>query len=187
MSRRFLPRRAAATAACLLLAALSLLILPAMHAKPPADRIAPHGPPPVPEEELASAIPQGKADGEGRGLTRYRDKNRVLLVFTPDTRAAAYTRQTALWDGEKAGFAERQLVVVPVPADAQSVEGTTPALLARRYGVKAGEFAVVLLGKDGHDAFHADKPVRAQTLYEIIDAMPMRRDEMRQQARERGE
>ncbi len=114
-------------------------------------------------------------------LTAYRDKNRVLLVFAPDEKDVACVAQGKLWQGEKAGFAERQLVVVPVLADAKTAAGDTPAALAKKYGVDPKAFAVVLLGKDGHDAYRAPKPVEAETLYEVIDAMPMRRAEMKRQ------
>ena len=114
-------------------------------------------------------------------LASYRDKNRVLLVFAPTEKDPAYAEQGRLWQSEKAGFEERQLVVVPVLADAAKAAGDTPAALQKRYGVEARSFAVVLLGKDGHDAYRVAKPVKGEALYDVIDAMPMRRDEMKGQ------
>ena len=105
----------------------------------------------------------------------------MLLVFAPTEKDAPYVEQGRLWQGEKAGFKERQLVVVPVLAEAGRAAGDTPAALEKKYGVDAGKFAVVLLGKDGHDAYRTAKPVRAETLYEVIDAMPMRQAEIRHQ------
>ena len=49
----------------------------------------------------------------------------------------------------------------------------------KKHGIDANGFAVVLIGKDGHDAFHAAKPVPAAVLYGVIDAMPMRRAEIK--------
>ncbi len=40
----------------------------------------------------------------------------------------------------------------------------------------------MLLGKDGHDAYHSAKPVKAEALYEVIDAMPMRQAEVKRQS-----
>ncbi len=120
----------------------------------------------------------GAAD---KPLASYKDKSRVLLVFAPSDKDAAYVEQGKLWQGEKAGFDERQLVVVPVLADTRKAAGDTPAALGKRYGVDAKAFAVVLLGKDGHDAYRVAKPVKAGALYEVIDAMPMRRAEMKRQ------
>ena len=130
---------------------------------------------------LAAATAQQEPSATDQPLAAYKNKNRVLLVFAPTEKDAAYVEQGKLWQGEKAGFSERQLVVVPVLADGKKVAGDTPAALEKKYGVDAKAFAVVLLGKDGHDAYRATKPVKAAALYEVIDAMPMRRAEMKRQ------
>ena len=116
-------------------------------------------------------------------LAQYREKNRVLLVFAPTAQDAAYVEQTRLWKNEKAGFEDRQLVVVPVLADARPAEpapgSPAPAVLEKKFGVDPKSFAVVLIGKDGHDAYRAVKPVKPEALYGVIDAMPMRRAEVK--------
>ena len=127
----------------------------------------------------ASAGAQTPGPSE-KGLAQYRDKNRVLLVFAPTAQDPAYLEQTKLWKNEKPGFDERQLVVVPVPADARGPEAANILALEKKYGVDAKAFDVVLLGKDGHDAYRSAKPLRADVLYAAIDAMPMRRAEMKQ-------
>ncbi len=115
-------------------------------------------------------------------LSAYRDKNRVLVVFASAPQDVAYQEQTKLWQGEKAGFEDRQIMVVPVFANAK---GTPPKVqesllpLMKKYGVGPDDFAVVLIGKDGHDAYHASKPTAASALYAVIDAMPMRRAEIK--------
>jgi hypothetical protein len=58
------------------------------------------------------------------------------------------------------------------------------AAIRRRFDVPAGATTVVLVGKDGGEKFRADGPVPPQRLFTLIDAMPMRQDEMRAQ---RGE
>lgn len=121
--------------------------------------------------------------GADKPLGAYRDKNRLLLLFAPTAQDPAYLEQTKLWQGEKTGFDDRQLVTIPVLADARKpVAAESPAALAKKFGVDPKTFAVVLVGKDGHDAYRSPKPVPAATLYGVIDAMPMRRAEMRQQA-----
>lgn len=111
-------------------------------------------------------------------LAAYKNKNRVLLVFASTDKDPAYVEQVKLWQGEKPGFDERQLVVVPVLADGKKAASDLPAAIEKKYGIAATAFAVVLLGKDGHDAYRTAKPVKAGALYEVIDAMPMRRAEM---------
>ncbi len=114
-----------------------------------------------------------------KGLAPYRDKNRVLLVFAPTAQDAAYLEQTRLWKNEKAGFDDRQLVVVPVLADARWAEAANVAALEKKYAVDAKAFGVVLLGKDGHEASRTTRPLKPETLYGVIDAMPMRRAEIK--------
>ena len=127
---------------------------------------------------LAASAQQDGGPGD-KPLASYKDKNRVLLVFAPTDKDPAYVEQGKLWQSEKPGFDDRQLVVVPVLADAKKAAGDTPADMEKKYGVDAKTFTVVLVGKDGHDAYRAAKPVKAASLYEVIDAMPMRRAEIK--------
>ncbi len=43
----------------------------------------------------------------------------------------------------------------------------------------SGVFTFILIGKDGGEKYRSRDPVTLKTLYAIIDAMPMRQDEMR--------
>lgn len=115
-------------------------------------------------------------------LAGYRDKNRVLVVFAPSEKDANYLAQQRLWEGEKAGFADRDLVVLPVFVASDQQQAAT---LAKKLGVAAasGRFAVVLVGKDGNAVYQSERPVKAEDLYARIDAMPMRRDEVRRKAK----
>jgi hypothetical protein len=124
---------------------------------------------------------QQSAAAVDKPLATYKNKNRVLLVFAPTGKDSAYVEQGKLWQAEKAGFDERQLVVVPVLADGKKAAGDSPAAIEKKYGIDASVFAVVLLGKDGHDAYRTAKPVKAEVLYQVIDAMPMRRAELKRQ------
>ena len=114
-----------------------------------------------------------RAQDPTRTPAAYRGRNRVLLVFAASGRDPGYVAQRQLWEREQAGFADRDLVILPVFATARR---STP--LAGKYGVPPGRFTVVLVGKDGHEAFRAERPVATGELYARIDAMPMRRAEM---------
>ena len=67
---------------------------------------------------------------------------------------------------------ERDLVVL----EALGAEG---ASLRRRFALPADAFRAVLVGKDGEAKIVAAEPIPIRILFETIDAMPMRRDEMR--------
>ena len=115
-------------------------------------------------------------DGGDDPLASYRDKHRVLLLFAPNEQDSRYQGQRKLWKGEEAGFKERQLLVLSLLADSKS---TAPATLGKRFGVDPKTFTVILVGKDGHNAYQNKEPVTAEAVYHRIDAMPMRREEMR--------
>ena len=126
-----------------------------------------------------AAAPAQDANNADKPLSAYRDKNRVLLVFAPTELDLAYREQIKLWQNEKTGFDERQLLVLPVFAEAKKPAGDPPGTLARKYNIDPKTFALVLIGKDGHDAYRSAKPVPAAALYPAVDAMPMRRAEMK--------
>ena len=125
----------------------------------------------------AGAATRLRAEDPTRTLAGYRGKNRVLLVFASSGRDPSYQSQLRLWDPERTGFVDRDLVTLPVFATARR---SMP--LAGKYGIVPGHFAVVLVGKDGHEAFRSERPVQPGDLYSRIDAMPMRRAEMREKA-----
>ncbi len=123
------------------------------------------------------AVARLRAQDPTRTLASYRGRNRVLLVFARSGRDATFVSQRQLWERGRAGFAERDLVTLPVLATARR---STP--LAGKYGVFPDRFTVVLVGKDGNEAFRSERPVTPEDLFSRIDAMPMRRVETRERA-----
>ena len=113
-------------------------------------------------------------------------KHRILLVFTPrldDERARALDHQL----NERAcDLDERDLLVGRVPASgdahigASTLAPVSTAQLRRRYGVDRGEFAVVLIGKDGGEKLRTTEVPPLDEVFDLIDAMPMRIAEMRE-------
>ena len=117
-------------------------------------------------------------------MSTYRWKNRPLFVFAPSTASPDFVRQQAALAGRSAGLRERDMVVIAVIGDRVTARfGRTPGLSAaamrRRYGVPDGAFRAVLVGKDGGVKISAGSPISTRRLFSTIDAMPMRRQEMR--------
>ena len=89
-------------------------------------------------------------------------------------------------EGSGEGFAERDLLRADLFEDgAGSFEGSAVpagevASTRGRFGLEAGRFTVLLVGKDGTLKYRFDEPVWPAELYDLIDAMPMRRREMRE-------
>jgi len=97
---------------------------------------------------------------------------RRLLTFTP-SESHEYEEQRDLFRGHEPGFEDRDLTITIFPEDDDTE-------MRDRYGAKPGHFMVVLVGRDGREKFRSDKPVSAKELFDRIDAMPMRRREMRE-------
>jgi hypothetical protein len=95
---------------------------------------------------------------------------RPLYIFAPAADDARLAAQRDIIAARAAGFAERD---VPV----KEVVGASA--LRVRFGVPVDQFRVVLVGKDGGVKLSSLKPVSASQIFALIDAMPMRRDEMR--------
>jgi Domain of unknown function (DUF4174) len=106
-------------------------------------------------------------------LSTFKWKNRVLVLLALSDQDTRLREQQAIATAVAAGFSERDLIVV--------TEIGTEGPLHRLFGTRVGDFQVVLVGKDGHSTLQWSQPVSSEVLFSVIDKMPMRRDEMRQQ------
>lgn len=124
------------------------------------------------------------AQSEAKAMSEYRWKNRPLLVFAPAVGGAEFTRQLAIVQANTAGFRSRDMVVVVIKGDRVSMalgrgQGLGAEALRRRYSVSKNAFRAILIGKDGGAKISSSAPLSASRLFGTIDAMPMRRDEIR--------
>lgn len=114
----------------------------------------------------------------------YLWKYRPVLVFAPDDGDAKLVRQKQAAEARADAFRERNVVVVYVVGNSVTQAfgpppGAAASALRQKYGVAAGEFQAILVGKDGGVKLQSASPLSAERLSKVIDAMPMRRDEMR--------
>ncbi len=121
---------------------------------------------------------------DATAMSNYRWKYRPLLVFTNSTDSAALAEQRRIVTSSRTGLAERDVVVVWVIGDAVSSElgpgpGLSAGALRTRFGASTAPFRVILVGKDGDPKLSQSAPLDVGRLFATIDAMPMRRDEMR--------
>ncbi|MGJ4931289.1 DUF4174 domain-containing protein [Bradyrhizobium sp. HKCCYLS2038] len=105
-------------------------------------------------------------------LGHYKWKNRLLVVTGPDDATAQ--RQRRIYDAAKGGMAERQILLLQAVDDTNSSRQLRAAV-----GTDGRRFKVFLIGKDGHTALASETPISAEDLFNRVDAMPMRQDEMR--------
>ncbi len=126
-------------------------------------------------------------------LSTLVDRNRVLLIFTPTALDGRYGEQFEAFNHHEADLRARDLIVIPL-VQQPGPANLSPALHAlqpphisddeqltirRRFHIAASDFTVILLGKDGGEKLRSTIPVTIARLNRTIDAMPMRKEEMR--------
>ena len=123
-------------------------------------------------------------------MARFRWQNRPLLVFAPGE-ADQLARQRTLLNDATAGLIDRDMVVIevlgpdsghvlnPVDGSRERLTADDVKQLRLAYNVTLDRFAVVLVGKDGTEKRRETDVVDPAAVFEQIDAMPMRKDEMR--------
>jgi hypothetical protein len=116
-------------------------------------------------------------------LEKYRWEHRLLLVFAPDADSTLYLRQQQMLLDSKPGLNERDIVVISVLRAVVEVGGKPDAAassveLRDAFNVSPHEFRVVLIGKDGGVKLRQEEPISMADLFALIDAMPMRKQEM---------
>jgi hypothetical protein len=118
-------------------------------------------------------------------LSDHQWRHRLVLVFASSNRSSDYQRQLQLWQSDLAGVRERDLKLVEIletgesRIDEQVIPSTAAVQLRRRFGIASEQFAVILVGKDGTEKQRSSTPIELAELFGIIDAMPMRQQEMR--------
>ena len=126
-------------------------------------------------------------------VENHRWEHRLVFVLAPDDTSEALVRQDEAFAGRDAGFRERDLLLLTVTGSDRgtyrTVPGTDPLPLTEaaarrlrgRFDVAPDAFRVVLVGKDGREKRRDAEPVPARSLFDTIDAMPMRQREIRKQ------
>ena len=126
------------------------------------------------------------------GATPFPDKRwrrRLFLIFAPRADHEGFKQMRAQTRTPK--FSARDLDLVEVTGDQvrvnrQAVAAPTADELRRAYQVARGTLAVRLVGKDGTVKLARSGAVPITEVYELIDTMPMRRQEMRERSSSDG-
>ena len=118
-------------------------------------------------------------------LNQYTWKNRLLFVFAPTREEPSFEAiHDSLMEQQEA-VVDRDLVVFELlesessTRDGESLDPASARQLRERFGVPAGEFSVVLVGKDGGVKLDRQDPISLDEIFSLIDSMPMRQHEMR--------
>ena len=124
-------------------------------------------------------------------LDAYQWKNRILIIFIPSMNYENYEAQKEILRNQAAGILDRDLRIVEVLEKQSSsdldisLSGESACNLRKKFGVTANEFQVILIGKDGTVKLRSKEAVSTSALFQLIDAMPMRQEEMRAKKKNR--
>ena len=95
---------------------------------------------------------------------------RKLLIFGSDAQEQLVQDQLSMLNKETIGLQDRAIKIIVVKKD---------DLMHKKYAVKEEIFMVLLIGKDGTEKFRTVELLLPQKLFALIDAMPMRQAEMK--------
>lgn len=109
-------------------------------------------------------------------ITSFSLKNasdkRLVYLFGSAHQFTLIKQQINLLDSVSTGVKERDMEIVVVKSDNK---------LYQQYKVPTNQFCLILIGKDGGEKYRSYTVVPPQQLFVLIDGMPMRKSEMRQQ------
>ena len=123
---------------------------------------------------LAAVAVSGQTGASSADLSQYRNKNRLLFVFAPNDRDTRYTQQFSKLAGKADGLKERDLVRFDVfehgvsRRDGLALSSGEGEALRQRFAIAKGQFKTLLVGKDGHTAYSANRPIAASQLFGLI-------------------
>ena len=125
-----------------------------------------------------------ESEGERLDLDEYEWENRLLLVFASQGGTDKLDDFRSALKKELAGVVDRDLLMIPVlNSDGNSGDDkkwSNASKLRQNYGAQDKNFLVVLVGKDGTEKRRWAEVPQIEQIFEIIDAMPMRLREMRE-------
>ena len=113
-------------------------------------------------------------------------KNRVLVISGTESK---YQNQLDYLKVNKNEFINRDMVVILINKDGskisqdglknfKSVDYESTSSIKKRFGFE--DFSLILIGKDGEVKYRINEPVKINKIFELIDKMPMRMQEIKE-------
>jgi hypothetical protein len=104
-------------------------------------------------------------------------KKRVLLVVAPSESDEQLRKQQDILSKEDTGLQDRELDVIYLPLS--TIAQGDKVYLMENYNIGQSNFYAILIGKDGSEKLRSASAIDTEKLFGTIDAMPMRRQEMK--------
>ena len=119
-------------------------------------------------------------------LNQFQWKNRLLFLFTPDGKNPIFKKFQSEIKLQIAEVEDRDLVVFevlengPSRMDRTQLDRQVADSIRNRFKAPEHKFTLILVGKDGGTKLKRHDQANLKEVFELIDSMPMRKNEMRQ-------
>lgn len=136
-----------------------------------------------------SVISSRDAQAQSSDLSVFQWKNRLLFLFAPNRNHPMFDALHTSLAARQSEASDRDLVIFEILESAassmnsESIDSETARLLREKFDVQRGAFTVILIGKDGGVKLKLRGQVDLREIFDLIDSMPMRQEEMRQKTR----
>jgi hypothetical protein len=103
---------------------------------------------------------------------------RVVVVSAPRSDDSSLRVQDTILSADRDGQADRDMKIIRL-VGSDGPDGANASTLRERLSLPPDRFEVVLVGKDGAIVLRRRQPMTLGDVFDRIDAMPLRRDELR--------
>ena len=142
---------------------------------------------------IATILPGSSrnAIAEPLDITQFQWKNRLLFLFAPNSEHPLFENLHKSLIDQECEAADRDLMIFkilesgPSSMNTEYLDPQTSQSLRKRFNIPRGAFAIILVGKDGGIKLRRQEHTKLKDIFSLIDAMPMRQEEMRQKSRSR--
>lgn len=105
-------------------------------------------------------------------IANQKSANRSLIIFADKNDNQNVVRQINMLKADAKGVTERNIIYRVIIYSAVTMQQY------KNWGVTKGPFTVILIGKDGGEKLRSHQPVSLTKLFDVIDNMPMRQQEI---------
>lgn len=118
-------------------------------------------------------------------LDEYKWKNRLVVLFARDAEQDHYQLQLEKFESYESGIKDRDLLFISIleegcsKIEGRAISDKSADTIQKRLNPRNKSFRVVLIGKDGTVKLQREQILNPDELFRIIDQMPMRRREMK--------
>jgi hypothetical protein len=118
-------------------------------------------------------------------LSQFQWKNRLLFLFAPNPSHPFFDVLQKSIETQQAEVVDRDLVVFEIlesgtsRMDRSDLDPQVAQSLRDKFDVRRGRFTLILVGKDGGIKLNRQDQTQLEDIFALIDAMPMRREEMK--------